>query len=313
MATPLVISLRNDHLAVQLIPAEGGRISSIRSHATGLEFLTQSKRTGPYPQPSLTTPFQDGPCAGVEECLPTVGPGSPLSGYVPDHGDFWQLPWRVLANSGDRLQVFADGFSRTLRFTKDLSLEGTALRVQYRVENTGSAPQSFLYACHPLFAVSAGDRILLPPEVQELTLQYSRDDRIGYSGALVSWPIAPSGFHLDVTEGPEAGTAEMFYTARLSEGICAIRREATGQMLQVSFDTSALPFLGIWICSGGWPDQGEGPRQYAVALEPTTSACNTLAEAEQQGSAINLAPGAVFEWQIRFEVITDAPQSRLPI
>jgi galactose mutarotase-like enzyme len=306
MATPLVNSLENDQLTVEVIPAEGGRIASLQSHATGLEFLTQSTRTGPYPPPSLSAPFQRGPCAGIEECLPTVGPGPAHGGYVPDHGDFWQLPWQVLVNTRAHLQVSADGFSRAFRFTKDLRLDGSTLRIQYRVENTGSVPQSFLYACHPLFAVSAGDRILMPPEVRELTLNYSRNDRVGQRGSIVSWPVTASGLQLDVTGGPETETAEMFYTARLNQGSCGIWRHATGQVLEVSFDTSILPFLGLWICHGGWPDQSEGrPRQYAVALEPTTSACNTLAEAQQQGSAIDLEPAGVFEWQIRFSVIAD--------
>ena len=309
MTTSHVCSLRNPDLSVDFIPSEGGRISSLRSRVTGLEFLTQSTRTGPYPQPSLDALFQHGPCAGIEECLPTVGPGPAAGSYVPDHGDFWQLPWQVLTSEDDHLLVSAEGFSRTLRFSKDLALDGSALHVRYRVENTGPAPQSFLYACHPLFAISAGDRVVLAPEIRQLTLNYSRYDRIGQRGSTVFWPVTASGIRLDITRGPETGTAEMFYTARLKEGTCGIWRQATGEMLEVSFDTSILPFLGLWICHGGWPEQSEGPRQYAVALEPTTSACNTLAEAQQQGSAIQLAAGESFEWQIRFAVIANAESS----
>jgi hypothetical protein len=116
--------------------------------------------------------------------------------------------------------------------------------------------------------------------------------------------VTNSGIHLDLIEGPERGTAEMFYTTRLKDGSCGIYRSATGQALEVSFDTASLPYLGLWICHGGWPVQGAGPRQYAVALEPTTSACGTLAEAQQIGSAIELGVGNVVEWQIRFEIMT---------
>ena len=308
---PRVCSIENADLSIGVIPSEGGRVASFRSRRSGLELLTQSTRSGPYPQPGLHTLFQRGPCAGIEECLPTVGPCPARDGYAPDHGDFWQLPLRVLTRAGNHLQVSADGFSRTLRFTKDLTLEGAALRIHYRVENTGPAAQSFLYACHPLFAISEGDRILLPPEVRDLTLQYSRLNRIGLPGSIIPWPVAPSGIRLDLTERPETGNAEMFYTARLNEGFCGILRQATGEILEVSFDTRSLPFLGLWICYGGWPDQGEGPRQYAVALEPTTSACNTLAKAQEQGSAIELASGDAFEWQIRFEIIPPGRGSRL--
>jgi galactose mutarotase-like enzyme len=302
MATPHIDFLENDHLTVTLIPSEGGRIASLRSRHTGLEFLTQSTRTGPLPPPSLDALFQRGPAAGIEECLPTVGPGLAQGGFVPDHGDFWQIPWQVVAGADGHLRVSADGFSRTLRFTKDLTLHDSTLSVRYRVENIGAAPQSFLYACHPLFAVSSGDRILLPREVRELVLNYSRNHRIGERGSIVPWPVTASGIRLDMTEGPEAGTAEMFYTARLIEGLCGIRRRATGEVLKVSFDTARLPYLGLWICHGGWPDQGDSPRQYAIALEPTTSACNSLAEAQQIGSAVELGVGHISEWQICFEV-----------
>jgi galactose mutarotase-like enzyme len=309
VTAPHISSLQNDALTVELIPSEGGRISSLRCRLTGLEFLTQSLRTGPLPHPSLDALFQHGPCAGIEECLPTVGPGPAQDGFVPDHGDFWQLSWDVLTSSDERLQVSAVGFSRTLRFTKELALEGNSLRVRYRVENIGTAAQSFLYACHPLFAISAGDRILLPPEVHHLTLNYSRNDRVGQRGSIVPWPVTVSGIRLDVTEGPEVETAEMFYTARLHEGLCGIWRKATGQLLEVSFDTASLPYLGVWICHGGWPDQVDGPRQYAVALEPTTSMCNTLAEAQQMGSAVQLEASEVAEWQIRFRIT--APDHKL--
>ena len=302
VATPQCYSLVNSDLAIDVIPSEGGRIASLKSRLSGMEFLTQSMRSGPYPQPGLASLFQSGPCAGIEECLPTVGPCDVQGGPAPDHGDFWQLPWAVFAASGHHLRIFAEGFSRTLRFTKDLSLEGNSLRVHYTVDNIGPAEQSFLYACHPLFAIAPGDRILLPSEVHELRLNYSRHNRIGRPGSIIPWPITASGMRLDVTGGPEAGTAEMLYTSRLHEGSCNIVRRATDQVLSVTFDTCRLPYLGLWICHGGWPDQGTGPRQYAVALEPTTSGCNTLAEAQTAGSAITLGSGASFDWEIRFVI-----------
>jgi hypothetical protein len=93
----------------------------------------------------------------------------------------------------------------------------------------------------------------------------------------------------------------MLYTARLQEGRCAIYRTVHRQMLLVSFDASVLPFLGIWLCNGGWPG-GAGVQQYAVALEPTTSPHNTLANAQRDNGAILLEPGAVSSWEICFQI-----------
>jgi galactose mutarotase-like enzyme len=297
--------LKTKALSVEVLPEQGGRVASLKSLLSGVEFLTQSHRSGLYAKkPGLDAAFEDGPSAGIEECLPTVGPCGPDTpgGAAPDHGDFWQVPWDVMESSETHIRIAAAGFSRTLRFQKQIEVDGSALRIQYSVENTGQKPQSFSYACHPLFAVAAGDRIVLPPDIHELKLTYSRFNRLGAAGSILSWPVTQSGVQLDRANGPETGTADMFYTSRLGRGICGIYRAEAQQMLTVSFDVERLPCLGLWICYGGWPDQGAGPKQYAVALEPTTSACNDLAEAQRLGSAVTLAAGQSFDWEIRFEI-----------
>lgn len=300
-----IYSLKTAELSVEVLPEEGGRVASLKSLQSGVEFLTQSHRSGPYAKaPGSDAAFQDGPCAGIEECLPTVGAcdAQTPGGAAPDHGDFWQLVWDVTAASETHLSITAAGFSRALRFHKEFDVEQNVLRIGYRVENVGKTPQSFSYACHPLFAVDAGDRIFLSPEIYELSLNYSRFERLGLPGSSVPWPKTQSGLHLDVAGGPTAGTAEMFYTSRLSSGHCGIYRAAAQQALEVSFDVKLLPYLGLWLCYGGWPDQSSGPKQYAVALEPTTSGCNNLNEAHKMGLAVTLEVGESYRWEIRLEV-----------
>ena len=295
--------LQNANLSVTVRPREGGRVSSLRSLQTDLEFLTQPQwKVSPKP-PRMDASFRDGPCSGIEECLPTVGISGAETegGPAPDHGDFWQVVWEVDRASATEARLHADGFSRTLRFAKQLVLEDSALRIHYAVQNTGDEPQSFLYACHPLLSVEEGDRIVLPDEIRSLRLDYSYAGRLGRRGDIVAWPQVGPDLELDVVRSGDAGTAEMFYTAGLREGHCALYRCAHRQALLLSFDTAQLPFLGIWLCYGGWPG-GDGAQQYAVALEPTSSPCNTLIEAQQQDSAVLLQPAATYKWQIRFEL-----------
>jgi galactose mutarotase-like enzyme len=297
------LHLQNASLSVTVLPSEGGRVASLRSLHSGVEFLTQSHRMDRTVQAGMNARFQDGPCAGIEECLPTVGVSGPETrgGPAPDHGDFWQLAWSVDEAGEEQARLHAQGFSRTLRFTKHLTLQGETLRIRYDVENTGNIPQSFLYACHPLFAVDPGDQILLPPDVRSLALDYSRDGRLGVRGEMIAWPNSPAEPYLNFAKPRDAGTAEMLYTTRLREGRCGIYRSVHCQMLLITFDTSMLPFLGVWLCYGGWPG-GMGMQQYAVALEPTTSPHNTLANAQRDGGAIPLDPGAVSSWEICFQI-----------
>jgi len=277
------------------VPEEGGRISSLVSRISQIEFLTQSANDDLHLKPGYDAQFQHGACAGIEECLPTVGicDDTTESGPVPDHGDFWQLSWQVTAQSADYAALAANGFSRPLLFEKTISLQETGLSLRYRVQNVGQRDTSFLYACHPLFAIEPGDRVVLPPEVETLQLTYSRTGRMGQPGNRVAWP----GNGFDTVLPAEAAEAEMLYTDRLSTGRCGLYRSEGKQGLILSFSPHAMPYLGLWLCYGGWPG-GSVPQQYAVALEPTTAPCGTLKEAQEKGLAFQLAPGEEFDWEL---------------
>jgi len=107
------VVLRSSNVEVVVVPREGGRIASLRSVQSGLEFLTQARVDRTPVKPSLKNTFQSGPCAGAEECLPTVGPCEDrFGGPVPDHGDFWQLPWQLDSWDSQQLHMHALGFSR---------------------------------------------------------------------------------------------------------------------------------------------------------------------------------------------------------
>lgn len=299
--------LRTSELEVSIVPSEGGRIASLRSVRSDTEFFTQA-RSGRKPiKPGFQTPFQSGPCAGAEECLPTVGQCEDCTGGpAPDHGDFWQLPWLVDSYDREQLCMHAIGFSRPLRFAKNLRVDGAWLDLDYEVTNIGSEILPFLYAWHPLFAVEEGDWIVLPEEVGEVKLFYSRAKDPGSVERTIPWPIFNNGSgsrDLSKALAAEAGTAEMIYTDALSVGRCGLFREQRQQGIILSFDPTRLPYLGVWTCFGGWPPVGDQPKQVAIALEPTIAPFNTLSEAERAGLAVKLEPGRNFRWNLRVELV----------
>lgn len=299
-----VFTLATEELKVLIRPNEGGRVASLQCTRSGLEFLTQSQLAGAYPTPGRDAHFQDGPCSGIEECLPTVGPCfiAGARGAVPDHGDFWQLSWEVTDFSHTHLHMEARGFSTPLLFSKRIMVEGSKLRIHYQVENLMKEATSYLYACHPLFAIGEGDLVLLPQEVESFSLYYSRNQRLGSAGAQIRWPNPKVGISLDVAQAPETGIAEMLYSDRLKAGCCGLYRSAARQGLSLTFSPEVLPYLGLWLCYGGWPEDTTKPRQFAVALEPTSAPVNTLSEAESAGLAVQLLPGHTACWEISFNV-----------
>lgn len=296
--------LNNGFLQVEILPEEGGRVQSLRSCASGVEFLMQSKEPRTHWTASMDAEFRNGSAAGIEECLPSVAlsPASTEGGPVPDHGDFWQLAWQLEQGATPQdAAVSAEGFSRPLRFCKEFSLRQQTLSIRYTVRNTSQAPVSFLYACHPLLAVDMGDRIALPSSIRSLNLHSSRKQRLGVSHSTVGWP-RHMGHDLSYVQSEERCIAEMLYSDRLSEGFCGLYRTASKQGIVMRFDPKTLPYLGLWLCYGGWPDSTSGSKQYAVAPEPTFAPYGSLLEAQQHNAAYVLAPDTSCNWSIHFEV-----------
>jgi len=76
----------------------------------------------------------------------------------------------------------------------------------------------------------------------------------------------------------------------------------------VRFAPAATPYLGLWICFGGWPDglgNESGAKQVCVALEPATAPTDSLADIGPWSRMI--APGETFTWPM--ELVIDRVQS----
>jgi len=301
------ITLCNGSLRVRVVPEEGGRVASFCD--ADVEYLLQPRE--PYHRPARIDPwdrFENSACAGIDECLPSVGacgektPGGP----VPDHGDFWRLPWAVSVSDSNSLRMAATGYSRPLHFEKRLRLHTSALEIHSSIHNQTDAPVPFLYALHPLLAIDPGDRIVLPPEVTTVRVESSRHDRVGAPGATIAWPKPGGAVDLSRVEAVSAGTAEMLYTDRLQSGWCGLYRARHGLGIRLRFDPRLLPYLGLWLCFGGWPEDESRPIQYAVAFEPTVAPRGTLASALENRQAPVLAAQESFDFDMVLEQIGPA-------
>jgi galactose mutarotase-like enzyme len=206
------------------------------------------------------------------------------------------------------LQMVATGTILPLRFERKLRLvdesrhHKAALHVDYRVENMGEHPIHYAWSAHPLFAVSPGDRIHLPPEVAAVKVENSAGHRLGAAGAVHPWPfaqLASGGFtQLDRVGHESDNIGDKLYIAAPLDGWCAIERKTVGLRVQVEFDPALTPWLGLWLCYGGWPEN-QPLRQYCVALEPCTSPVDSLCAAIGSGQARSLAPGQCDLWWMR--------------
>lgn len=301
------LTLENNLLRVTVLPLLGGKIASLQLAPSGEELLQKPLR--PYAPRTPFMSFEASDASGWDECLPSVAacevqtPSGASS--VPDHGDFWQVEWQTVSQSAHELTLSAHGFSLPLRFSKTLRLEENRLSVAYTLRNTGNAPLEYVWSAHPLFAVEEGDRIVLPSSVREVVVEGSAGNRLGIAGTKLAWPqtagTAQELLDLSLVGTPADEIGDKLFAAAPSEGWCAIERRRLKCRIEFQFDPQQVPYLGLWICYGGWPEDQE-QRQYCVALEPCTARGDSLAAASRDGRARQLAPAAEDHWSLMLRV-----------
>jgi hypothetical protein len=298
------LSLENDFLRVQILPEFGGKIVSLRSARTGEEFLLPPLNRYAHVAPLADFSASDG--GGFDECLPSVANCESFAGQpaVPDHGDLWRVPWLV-DSEDNAIVLHVDATSRPLRLTRRATLQDATLVLEYDLVNLSDAPTSWLWSAHPLLRVTEGDRIVLPEEIERVTVEYSAG-RLFERDSSIVWPTAQSllGVAIDLSRvtAKDGLTAHKLFARVRKSGWGALYREEIRQGILVRFDPRALPFLGLWICSGAWPAIGV-ERQYTVALEPTTSNTDSLASAERNGTSRILDAQEHFRWRLDFQLI----------
>ena len=307
------LTLQTGTLRAVVLPQLGGKIAS-------LTLLPAGRRRGgqllqgplkPYALRSAELLFHESDGSGWDECLPSISACAVSWGggtvEVPDHGDCWRLPWKVEEQADDVLRMSATGASLPLFFERTIELEGSTLRLDYLVRNTADAAVPYAWSAHPLFAVDPGDRIILPKSVEEVTVEASGNGRLGQPGSRHAWPFAADardGSALDLTTvgQPTDGVGDKVVARAPDEGWCALERRTLGVRVTLRFDPRANPWLGLWICYGGWPQAATARKGFTVALEPCTAPVDSLARALELGEAKMLAPGAEERWRLVLEV-----------
>lgn len=299
---------------VTILPRLGAKISSIK--LKGRELLQPP--LAPIASRTQTMGFDEGDASGWDECLPSVAACSvPFAGGVariPDHGDLWRVEWEQVETKDEEqrtnsVSLKGKCFSLPLELERTVYLKesagGVRLGLFYKLTNTGTDPAPWSWAAHPLFAVDAGDAINLPDGMRELRLEGSGGGRLGSRGDTVSWPVAKLAAggetNLDFALPADSGVGDKLFAGPLGadENWCELNRPSAGVKIRVSFEAERTPYLGLWLCYGGWPER-EGPKQMCVALEPATAPVDSLA-VEGPWSR-ELAAGESFEWAMTVDL-----------
>jgi hypothetical protein len=312
------VLLDNRSLRLTVVPELGGKIASLIRNESGHEYLLQP--TDPlcaYRTRSHGDLFENHEPCGFDECVPTVAEcvyrEEPFAARrLPDHGDIWGLP-SALEVVGEQITLSSCVGSLPLGFTKRIKLLENTVRLDYEATNLGQSTVKFLWSAHPLLRVEPGAEIILPPEVREVEVGWSKDERLGKSGDRCSWPraIGSSGQILAINRvaSPTSNTAEKLFTPRLSAGFCGVLLPRQNESIVFRFDPGLVPYAGIWICQGGWPT-GRAGEHFTVALEPCNGRPDSLEKAIGRNECAVLEPGGTMQWWMEIEVNRGEPKSQ---
>lgn len=292
-----VTGLRTTVAELEMVPALGGRIISLRSRRTGREWCWHQPRPDWLWANRPGDDFGRSPQAGVDECVPSVAGCTWRGRSIPDHGEVWAEAWELDAaelaagrlSATVLLRISPFVFQRTIR-----AEAGGGFVFDYALTNRGATAEEFLWCLHPLFNIVPGDRLELPAEVTALRLDGGIGDRPINHGDSWAYPEPAPGIRLDRLETPgmPRGCVKGF-AGPLRAGHAAMVNDTMGDRLELAWDVRVVPYLGLWLNRGhtGF---------HHVALEPATGAPDSLRSAvEAWRQFATVAAGATVRWSVQ--------------
>lgn len=305
--------LENDHVIVTMLPESAGKIVEIVNRRTGRNWLWKNAALSHCPSPGAGSYESKLDSGGWDEILLSVTPGAvPMpdgsSIDVPDHGDLVGRPWQRGAAGVDGdgnafCTLTASGRAAAYAWRRKLVLERgqPRLRFEYQLENTGATVLPYSWCAHPLLATERGMKILLPTGLP-LRLDSGNGASTTSNDRPTRWPLLPvdGGQVIDLSrcvDSPAPGTG---YAAKVfvrSNGSADVTVECANgeERLVLHYDRDTIPWLGLWINDRGWT--GTGGRPYLnLGLEPSTTPCDSLAQAVARDEVPFLQPGESRQW-----------------
>lgn len=287
------IRIENDALAVTVAPHYGARVTSLLDKAGGRDWIAPG---GESPETGETAAYLADEAVGWDECFPTVSPwdGSETAWGRPlrDHGDLWGRPWAVDAQS--RTGVTTSYATGEFRFIRSLELQDRTLVAGYSVSNEGTAALPYMWALHGLLAVAPGEHIALRGVSRlEATYLFHRGRTLAAPSLVWPGPDPALGLALDNVQPVSEHFAGKFYTGDFAAPVASVG--TADERLEIGWDASEVPYLGLWLNYGGWPTAGD---VHHIAFEPTTAPVDHLGEALARGLARTLEPGATHRWTV---------------
>jgi len=295
------ITSENDIIKIGVLPQIGGKMIELWDKRTQQQFLLEPQNdSGMYEASTFAKDFSLFDISGFDECFPTVEASDPF----PDHGEVWSRPWNYVIHD-QSIEMSIQGVNAHYEFKKLMWLENNSVHIQYHVVNNMDVPFQFLWSAHPLLHVKSGARIMLPKSVRRVFLNWTSNSNIGSYGDFLQWPLKFKGdgetLDFSVVPNVTANVAVKCFTDALEEGFAGLYYPETNRTLLFKFDPADIPYVGLWLCYGGWPVDSP-KKQFTIAIEPCNGRPDKLQNAIQRRECQVLAPHESKTWHLSISV-----------
>ncbi len=309
----------NDKVEAIFLPQIGSKMISLINKITGTEFLLENQdKDKVYRKAFHGADYSLYDASGFDECFPTIeateitvrdgGTESKKIKY-PDHGELWSKEWNYEL-SDNSILFSATGVNADYRIRKNITYNGNRIIIEYSLINKSDFPLNYIWSAHPLLAIDEGDRIFMPPGINKLLLNWVSDVKLGEYGQYMPWSGEKGNFQsFYEIKARDTGTAIKGFTDSLHRGFAGLYRPKKNESIMISFDKEKLPYLGVWLCFGGWPVDAER-KHYTIALEPTTGRPDSLGESVKRNECPVLEVNEERNWQIEFSLWEGIPDIR---
>lgn len=314
--THLVVE--NEFIEAVFLPRLGSKMISLINKRTGTEFLLENQDEDKIYKPAYHgADYSMFDASGFDECFPTIeaseltikntGEDERKISF-PDHGELWSKEWEYEIY-GNSIKFYTEGVNAKYRIRKSVALKENRLIVDYNLFNNSDFPLNYIWSAHPLLAVDEGDRIIMPGEIDKLFLNWASDIKLGRFGEYIKWTALNGGNNeksLAKIKKKEAGIALKGFTDMLEKGYAGLFRQQKNESILISFDSKKLPYLGVWLCYGGWPVESR-KKHFTIALEPTTGRPDSLSESVKRNECSIIGTGEEKKWQVEFSLWEGMP------
>lgn len=311
----LHLVIENEKIRAVFLPEIGGKMIELINLETGTQFLLENQYEDKvYSTPLYGSEFSKYDVSGFDECFPTISAcGEDLKEdkkyCFPDHGELWSRKWKF-SYGQDFITLFIEGMKTKYLFKKKIKLIEDSIEITYSVRNLSSVAFPYIWSAHPLLQISKGDELLLPENMDAVFLHWASDPVIGKPGDLLNLSflmIEQSEFDFSIVPDKSVDIAMKCFTERLSKGYAGLYKKEKDETILFTFDTDEIPYLGIWLCYGGWPNDAER-KHYTIGLEPTNGNSDSLAEAVKKNNCSELCPFGEHNWTLKITLTQGIPE-----